>query len=100
MSGLGFALGNLVCLILKQVLLAHNTFMKPKFLLSGHIYTLTVGWVLTTILFLINLGQPLFRATFKVILGSCLSLLLKWATRWPARLTALWMIGNKEVEVE
>ena len=42
-------------------------------LLDGCIYTLTVGMVLNTNVFQINLGELLFRATLKVRLGSCLS---------------------------
>ena len=39
--------------------------------------TLTVGRVLNTNVFQINLGELLFRATLKVRLGSCLSSALK-----------------------
>ena len=46
-------------------------------LLDGCIYTLTVGMVLDTNVFQINLGELLFRATLKVRLGSCLSSALK-----------------------
>ena len=51
--------------------------MNPKLALDGRIYTLTVGRVLNTIVFQINLGELLFRATLKVRLGSCLSTALK-----------------------
>ena len=51
--------------------------------LNGHIYKLTVSRVLATNVSQINLGKLLFRATLKVRLGSCLSLLLKW-TPWTA----------------
>ena len=51
--------------------------MNPKLPLNGHIYTLTVGRVLNTNVFLINLGELLFRATLKVRLDSCLSTALK-----------------------
>ena len=42
------------------------------------IYILSVGGVLTTNVFQINLDHFLFRATLKVRLDSCLSLLSKW----------------------
>ena len=62
--------------------------MNPKLPLDGHIYTLTVGSVLTTNVSQINLCQLLFKATLKVRLDSCLSLLLEWttltATKWMA----------------
>ena len=51
--------------------------MNPKLPLNGHMYTLTVGRVLNTIVFQINLGKFLFRATLRVRLGSCLSTVLK-----------------------
>ena len=51
--------------------------MNPKLPLDGRIYTLTVGRVLNTIVFQINLGSLLFRATLKATLGSCLSTALK-----------------------
>ena len=57
--------------------------MNPKLLLAGCIYTLTAGTVLKTNVFQINLGKLLFRATLKVRLGSCLSLLSK-RTTWTA----------------
>ena len=47
--------------------------MNPKLPLDGRIYTLTVGRVLNIIVFQINLGLLLFRATLKLRLGSCLS---------------------------
>ena len=47
--------------------------MNPKLPLDGRIYILTVGRVLNTIVFQINLGRLLFRATLKVRLGSSLS---------------------------
>ena len=49
--------------------------MNPKLPLDEHIYTLTAGRVLNTDGFQINLGKLLFRATLKVRLGACLSLL-------------------------
>ena len=55
--------------------------MNPKLPLNGHIYTLTPGRVLNTNVFQINLVKLLFRATLKVRLGSCLSLLSKCTTR-------------------
>ena len=54
--------------------------MNPKLPLNGHIYTLTVGSVLTTNVSQINLCQLLFRPTLKLRLDSCLSQLLKWTT--------------------
>ena len=57
--------------------------MTPKLPLNGCIYILTTGTVLNTNVFQINLGKLLFRATLKVRLGSCLSLLSKWTT-WTA----------------
>ena len=57
--------------------------MNPKLTLKGCVYTLTVGRVLNTNVFQINLGKVLLRATLKVRLGSCLSLLSKWTT-WTA----------------
>ena len=51
--------------------------MNPKLPLDGRIYTLTVGRVLNIIVFQINLGKLLFRATLRVRLGSCLSTALK-----------------------
>jgi len=45
--------------------------------LDGHIYTMTAGRILNTIVFQINLGKLLFRATLKVRLDSCLSTALK-----------------------
>jgi len=51
--------------------------MNPKFSLNGRIYTLTVGRILNTNVFQINLGELLFRANLKVRLGSCLSTALK-----------------------
>ena len=54
--------------------------MNPKLPLDGRIYTLTVGSVLTTNVSQISLCQLLFRATLKVRLDSCLSLLLEWTT--------------------
>ena len=57
--------------------------MSPKLPLNGCIYILTTGTVLNTNVFQINLGKLLFRATLKVRLGSCLSLLSKWTT-WTA----------------
>ena len=52
--------------------------MNPKLPFDGHIYILTVGSVLTTNVSQSNLCQLLFRATLKVRLDSCLSLLLEW----------------------
>ena len=52
----------------------------PKLPLGGLIYMLTVGSVLTTNLSQISLCQLLFRATLKVRLDSCLSLLLEQTT--------------------
>ena len=49
----------------------------PKLPLDGRIYMLTVGSVLTTNVSQISLCQLLFRATLKVRLDSCLSLLLR-----------------------
>ena len=67
--------------------------MNPKLPLDGRIYTLTVGSVLTTNVFQTNLCQLLFRATLKVRLDSCLSLLLEWTT-----LTApKWMHISKKI---
>ena len=54
--------------------------MNPKLPLHGRMYTLTVGSVLTTNVSQISLCQLLFRATLKVWLDSCLSLLLEWTT--------------------
>ena len=51
--------------------------MNPKLPDDGRIYTLTVGRVVNTIVFQINLGKFLFRATLRVRLGSCLSTALK-----------------------
>ena len=51
--------------------------MNQKLPLDGCIYTLTVGRVLNTNVFQINLGKLLFRLTLKVRLGSCLSSALK-----------------------
>ena len=52
--------------------------MKLKLPFSaGGIYTLTVGRVLNTIVFQINLDKLLFGATLKVKLGSCFSTALK-----------------------
>ena len=51
--------------------------MNPKLPLNGSIYTMTVARVLNTIVFQINLGYFLFRATLKVRLGSCFSTALK-----------------------
>ena len=62
----------LFCLILNRVLVVINIFMNPKLPLNERIYTLTAGRVLNTIVFQINLGKLLFRATLKVRLGSCL----------------------------
>ena len=57
-----------------------NIFIHPKLPLDGRMYTLTLGSVLTTNVSQINLCQLLFRATLKVRLDSCLSLLLEWTT--------------------
>ena len=69
--------------------------INPKLPLdAGRIYTLTVGSVLTSLAepdsgsarlrpthqCITNLCQLLFRATLKVSLDSCLSLLLEWTT--------------------
>ena len=54
-----------------------NIFINPKLPLDGRIYTVTVGRVLNTNVFQINIGELLFRATPKVRLGSCLSTALK-----------------------
>ena len=54
--------------------------MTPKLPLDGRIYMLTVGSVPTTNVSQINLCQLLFKATLKVRLDSCLSLLLEWTT--------------------
>ena len=54
--------------------------MNPKLPLDGRIYILTVGSVLTTNVSQINLCQLLFKATLKLRLDSCLSLLLEWTT--------------------
>ena len=51
--------------------------MNPKLPLDGRIYTLTVGRVLNTNMFQINLGKLVLRVTLKVSLGSCLSTALK-----------------------
>ena len=48
-----------------------------KLPLNGLVYILTVGRVLNTNVFQLNLGELLFRATLKVRLGSCLSTALK-----------------------
>ena len=47
--------------------------MNQKLPLDGRIYTLTVGRVLNTTVFQINLGELLFRATQSQGIGSCLS---------------------------
>ena len=54
--------------------------MNPKLPLNGCIYMLTVGRVLNTNMFQINLGQLLSRTTLKVRLCSHLLMLLKWTT--------------------
>ena len=54
--------------------------MNTKLALDGHIYTLTVGSVLTTNVSQTNLCWLLFTPTLKLRLESCLSLLLEWTT--------------------
>ena len=56
------------------------TYIHDPKLPLGHIYMLTVGSVLTTNVSQTSLCQLLFRATIKVRLDSCLSLLLEWTT--------------------
>ena len=63
--------------------------MNPKLPLDGRIYTLTVGSIPTTNVSQNNLCQLLFKATLKVRLDSCLSLLLEWTTLYQNECTFL-----------
>ena len=76
----GFLYGNLALPNLKSGFSSLLIYSRPKLPLNGRIYTLTTGTILNTNVFHINLGKLLFRATFKVRVGSCLSLLSKWKT--------------------
>ena len=58
---------------------------EPKLPLGGRIYMLTVGSVLTTNVSQTSLCQLSVRATIKIRLHSCLSLLLEWTTLTPPK---------------
>ena len=61
---------------------------------------LTVGSVLTTNVSQISLCQLLFKATLKVRLDSCLSLLLEWTTLTAQGRSKLFQGGVAKVHVD